>query len=251
VSARGAWQGMLSIARFNWPFYVAAIAVMIAAPVGLMWLSSLLPRLICAAALAGAVYFLLGSLGVSHVVYDRSDLYRWRWLDRALRGARFERVIFCHSGFDETTTALRDRFPEAEWLILDHYDAVRMTEASIRRARRLYPPTPGTVDGGFDQWPVAAEWADVVFGLLAIHELRSEAERSAWFSEARRCLRGAGRVVLVEHVRDMANFAAFGPGFLHFHSPASWQRAWESAGLQLADEFRVTPWVRVFVLTPA
>lgn len=251
MSARGPWQGMLSIVRFNWPFYLAAGAVMIAALVGLMWLSSLLPKLICAAALAGAGCFLLGSLGVSHLVYDRSDLYRGRWLDRALRGARFERAIFCHSGFDETSTTLRGRFSEAEWLILDHFDAPRMTEASIRRARRLYPPTPGTVSAVFDRWPAAAEWADVVFGLLAIHELRSEADRGAWFSEARRCLRGSGHVVLVEHVRDAANFIAFGPGFLHFHSPASWRRAWESAGLRLTDDFRVTPWVRVFVLAPA
>jgi hypothetical protein len=53
----------------------------------------------------------------------------------------------------------------------------------------------------------------------------------------------AGRVVIVEHLRDLANFAAFGPGFVHFHSLATWRRAWESAALRLADEF-----VRVFVL---
>jgi hypothetical protein len=55
-------------------------------------------------------------------------------------------------------------------------------------------------------------------------------------------------VILVEHLRDPANFIAFGPGFLHFHSRRGWQRGWESAGFGLADEFRITPWVRVFVL---
>ena len=88
----------------------------------------------------------------------------------------------------------------------------------------------------------------MVFGLLAIHELRSEAERTAWFAEARRCLRQGGRLILLEHTRDFANFLAFGPGFLHFHSPASWRRCWEGAGLQALDEFRVTPWVRIFVI---
>ena len=135
--------------------------------------------------------------------------------------------------------------------MLDHYDESRMTETSIRRARQLYPPTPDTIRAPFDRWPVEDGWADVVFGLLAIHELRSEAERGAWFAEARRSLLDHGRVVLVEHVRDLANFIAFGPGFLHFHSPASWRRAWESAGLQCREEFRVTPWVRVFVLEPS
>lgn len=242
---------MLSIARFNWPFYVAAVVVMVAALAGLLWFSSPLPILICAAAFAGAGYFFFGSLGVSHLIYDRSDLYRWRWLDRALPGSRFERAIFCHSGFDEASLTLRRHFPQIEWLILDHFDESRMTEASIRRARQLYPPTPDTIPALFDRWPVEDSWADSVFGLLAIHELRSETERGAWFAEARRSLRGDGQVVLVEHVRDLANFIAFGPGFLHFHSAANWRRAWESAGFRLREDFRVTPWVRVFVLEPS
>jgi hypothetical protein len=50
-------------------------------------------------------------------------------------------------------------------------------------------------------------------------------------------------------MRDLANFLAFGPGFLHFHSRESWRRAWESAGFHSTDEFRVTAWVRVFVLS--
>jgi hypothetical protein len=95
---------------------------------------------------------------------------------------------------------------------------------------------------------VVAEFADLILGLLAIHELRSETERGLWFAEAKRCLRPDGRVVLVEHVRDMANFIAFGPGFVHFHSRADWRRCWETAGFHLADEFCVTPFIRIFVL---
>jgi SAM-dependent methyltransferase len=197
---------------------------------------------------AGAAYFLFGSLGVSRWVYDRSDLYRWGWLERALRGSALHQVIFCHSGFDESSSELRARFRDVEWRVLDHFDAKQMTEASIRRARAMYPPTPGTLASPYDAWPVLPESADVIFGLLAIHELRSEAERGAWFAEARRCLRKGGRVVLIEHVRDAANFLAFGPGFLHFHSPASWCRCWEQAGFASLDAFRVTPFVRVFVL---
>ena len=241
---------MLSIAQFNWPFYVAALAVLAVAIFGLIF-GSPPAKLCCAAAILGAAYFLIGSLGVSHLIYDRSDLYRWQWLDRAMRGATLRRVIFCHAGFDETSGNLRQRFGHAEWQILDHFDEQRMTEASIRRARLKFPPTPETLPCPYDRWSASDESAEAVFGLLAIHELRSEGERTAWFVEARRCLSRDGRVVLVEHVRDLANFLAFGPGFLHFHSRASWQRTWESAGFRLHDEFRVTPWVRVFVLVRA
>jgi SAM-dependent methyltransferase len=248
LKSRRHCQGLWTIAQLNWPFYFGAIVAL----GGSRWMARRRPRpatkFACGIVSAASLYFLLGSLAVSYLVYDRSDLYRWRWLRRALRGARRDRMIFCHSGFDETSEALRETLGTTDWIILDHYDEQRMSEPSIRRARRKFPPLAGTISAAHDRWPVAAASVDVVFGLLAIHELRSESERRAWFAEAKRCLRPDGRVVLAEHTRDLANFLAFGPGFLHFHSTASWQRSWEAAGFRSADEFRVTPWIRIFVL---
>lgn len=246
---RGKWQGMLSIARFNWPFYVAAFFVFFGS-LGLVifvldWPVSLIAML----AALGSGYFFFVSLGVSHWVYDRSDLYRWRWLKMALGSTLVERIIYCHSGFDEASAALRECLKDAEWTLLDHHDPATMTEASIARARALYPPTAETRPAPFSLWPVKDEWADVVFGILAIHELRTIEERSEWFAEAKRCLRSGGRVIVIEHVRDLANFMAFGPGFLHFHAVKNWKRSWETAGLNLQTEFRITPWIRVFVVT--
>lgn len=237
---------MMAIVRFNWPFYVVAVGVLVLCGVGVVlfpgfWFLVVLPVL-------GAGYFLVGSLGVSHVVYDLSDLYRFGWLGRALEGSGRGRMIFCHSGFDEASEMLVERFPNTEWVVLDHYDEELMSEASIRRARSAFPPTGGTVKAAFDKWPLADGEGDVVFGILAIHEFRSREERVAWFSEASRCLGEGGRVVLVEHVRDLANFVAFGPGFLHFHSVDEWRKSWEGAGMRCMDEFRITPWVRVFVI---
>ena len=245
---RGKWQGMMTIARLNWPFYAAAAVVFIGA-LGLLAVGSRLDvRLACAIAAVGSGYFLFVSLGVSHLVYDRSDLYRWGWLERALRGAGKGQFVFCHSGFDEASLSLHAHLGQVGWSLLDHFDESRMSEPSIRRARRLFPPVAGTFPAPFDHWPVASHSVDVIFGLLAIHELRCERERIAWFAEARRCLGEGGRVVLVEHTRDLANFLAFGPGFVHFHTPASWRRCWARAGLRAFDEFRLTPWVRVFVI---
>jgi len=249
VNGRGKWQGMSTIARFNWPFYIAAIAVSIASFAGVFLLAGVALKVACSVVLVSAAWFLFGSLGVSHLIYDRSELYRWSWLERALRGANVRQAILCHCGFDEASAALRKLLSDVQWHVLDHFDAERMTEPSIRRARAMFPPTPSTVPSRYDAWPVAAESTDVVLGLLAIHELRSEAERSAWFAEARRCLRKGGRVVLAEHLRDTANFFAFGPGFLHFHSPASWRRCWNCVSFRSMDEFRVTPFVRIFVLS--
>lgn len=245
---RRPWQGVATIVGFNWPFYLAATVAGLGSFMGALLIPRWEIRLLCGLGAASSAYFVLVSLGVSHWVYDLSDLYRWGWLERALKGAERRRFLFCYTGFDEASVELRERFPSVEWQVLDHYDEIRMTEASIRRARRQFPPPPDTVFAAYNQWPVSAATADVVLGLLAIHELRSDAERCAWLSEARRCLMSGGRVILVEHLRDAANLLAFGPGVLHFHSRASWYRCWERAGFRLHDEFQLTHWVRVFVI---
>lgn len=250
MKARDPWQGMTNILRFNRGLYLAAAIVFLASAAGLVLAEGLPYRLAGAAALAGSAYFLFGSLGVAHLIYDRSDLYRFRWLRRALGDAPARAVVFCHSGLDEVSRELEAALRPDRWTTLDHFDPVRMTEPSIQRARRLHPPAAGTIAAPFDRWPLESGGADVVFGLLAIHEFRTERERAAWFAEARRCLGPGGRVVLAEHLRDLPNALAFGPGFLHFHSAASWRRCWETAGFRCADEFPVTPWIRFFILHP-
>jgi hypothetical protein len=47
---------------------------------------------------------------------------------------------------------------------------------------------------------------------------------------------------------DPANFLAFGPVFLHFHSHTQWLRDIAAAKLSVAQEFSFTPFVRVFFL---
>lgn len=243
---RGPWDGMLAIVHFNWPFYAVALLVLLAGIAGLFAGGLMAPG--AGLIVLGCLWFLVGSLGVSHWVYDRSDLYRWAWLSRVLQNQSPDNILLCHSGFDEASEMLKPRYPSAEWTVLDHFDPAVMTETSIRRARKLFPPTPGTVSAKYDHWPLANGTQNVVFGLLAIHELRTAPERAAWFRQAGRCLSADGAVVLVEHVRDFANCMAFGPGFLHFHSVASWRKSWEAAGFIQRDHFRITPFVRVFVL---
>lgn len=248
MSARGGFQGVAAVVRFNWPFYLAALCVLVGSVVGLVFISLPWLQAVMVLAAAGCLYFILVSLGVSHWVYDRSDLFRWEWLGKALPKEAPERIVFCHSGFDESSGMLVERFRAAEFRILDHHDARWMSEPSIMRARRLFPPVEGTLPAPFGEWPVADGWADVVLGILAIHELRETGERSDWFREARRCLRADGSIVIVEHMRDPANFLAFGPGFLHFHSIKAWRKSWEDAGLTLDGDFRISPFLRVFVL---
>lgn len=241
---RRSFEGMLSIARYNWPWYVGATFTLVVACFAL-----LLPfpfRLAALAAMLGALWFLVGSLLVSHWVYDRSPLYRWQWMKKLLVGAVPDDALICVAGFDEASTGLRATFSKTEFQVLDHYDAERMTEASIHRARKLHPPGKDALVAPFGQWP--ALQTDLVIAPLSIHEFRSVEERAAWFAEAKRALKPGGRILVIEHVRDLANFIAFGPGFLHFHSCAAWRESWEAAGLKLTHQSRLTPFLRIFIL---
>lgn len=245
---RGRWDGVLAIARFNWPWYLGAAVVLAAA--ALLALTGTSANWLPWTALFASAWFLVGSVIASHWVYDRSDLYRFGWLARALgpRTSPVPRFVLCHAGYDEVSPALRRHLEPAAWRVLDHFAAMTTTEPSLRRAHGSLSPVPGVEAAPPGSWPVADRWADAVFAILAIHELRRHDERVAWFAAARRCLLPGGRVLLVEHVRDLANLLAFGPGFLHFHAPRTWRRAWQAAGLRCLDGFRVTPFVRVFVL---
>jgi hypothetical protein len=62
-----------------------------------------------------------------------------------------------------------------------------------------------------------------------------------------RVLRPAGRLLLVEHCRNAANLAAYGPGAWHFYPRREWLRLASGAGLTPAGETTMTPLVHILV----
>ena len=180
-------------------------------------------------------------------VFDGSQVTRWRWLVGAL-GAVPRRWVNVTTGFDDTTTALRELFPASAGVTVDLFDPGAPHERSILRARAARPPAEGAISARSAAIPVADGWADAVLFLMAAHELRDVGAHAAAFAEARRILAPGGRIVVVEHLRDVANALAFGPGVLHFVSRRSWIGAATESGLALLDEVRLTPFVRGFVL---
>jgi hypothetical protein len=241
---RGLWQ----IVRFNWPFYAAAAAMFVALelvrvrlPDGGLWRMSLVT------VTAFTAMWFAGSLLASWIVYDWSPLGRWEWIGKAL-GFHPWTWVNIHAGLDESTPSVRNLLAPSHGRVFDIFDPAEMSEPSIVRARRLCPPAvrPERVD--FHNLPAADESIEAAFLLLSAHELRTEAARGSLFVELHRILSRSGRVVVAEHLRNWANFAAFGPGFLHFFSRRTWLRCFALASFVIEREFSITPFIRVFVL---
>jgi SAM-dependent methyltransferase len=249
-------RGVRQIVRLNWPFYAAAVAVVVLAPL----VSQRLPaitwiRVPMYAATGLVAMWLVASLAASWIVYDRSRLMQWDWVLQAL-GFHPLSWINLHAGLDESTPALRAIFKDAGGRVFDIFDPERMTEPSIMRARlrsrgerrRNEPETDEPEQVDFRRLPVPTGTIDAALLLLSAHELRSDEARTALFTELRRVLGPGGRIVVAEHLRDAANFLAFGPGFLHFHSRRTWTRCFARTRFDIHAEFPITPFVRVFVL---
>jgi SAM-dependent methyltransferase len=241
---RQPFQGVSNIVRFNWHFYLIALV-----GVGLgLWLASWLGGWWWMAGLCiafGAITTLIISLIVSWYIYDWSDLYRLTWLPDLKPGSR---LVNIHAGFDETSALLTKRYPGAQLRVFDFYDPELHTEVSIKRARKAYPAFPGTEAISTAEVPLGDNSADVIFLLLAAHEIRNDDERSEFFARLSYALKPGGRIIVTEHLRDSANFLAYTVGAFHFLPYEDWQKTFRKASLAVAKEEKLTPFLTTFTL---
>lgn len=244
---RKPWQGVANIVRFNWHFYVLALGLLLALGLAAWWLPAPLGRY-AGWGLALVAAPLVVSLAVSAYVYDCAGLYELGWLPATYVPAPGATVLSVSAGFDEISPVLQQRWQPGQLLAVDFYDPARHTEVSIRRARRAYPPLPGTLAARTHALPLPTAAAATTVAFLAAHEVREAAERATFFAELRRVTQPEGAIIVVEHLRDAANFLAYTIGFLHFHSRRAWITTFRAAGLRVVQEVKVTPFITAFVL---
>jgi SAM-dependent methyltransferase len=177
-------------------------------------------------------------------MFDRSELLNGHWLKSELAHAP-TRWVQINVGLEETTLPLDEVYPQAEGKALDLYNPAVMTEPAVSRARQ--PKAGGAaIAVQPEALPVEDHWAELVVVTLAAHEIRDAQKRERFFQELRRIVSPSGRIIVVEHLRDVAAFLAFGPGIMHFFPRAEWLRLGGCAGLVLERERPITPFVRVF-----
>ena len=241
-------RGLRQIVRFNWPFYAMAGAAIALIPVAVHRLPlGAAARRGLDTATAAAGFWIVASLVTSWIVYDRSRLMRWTWVPEALRGLP-RTWLNIHAGLDESTPALRTLLNGSHGRVFDIFDPAEMTEPSIARARSLARNEIAAEPADFRHLPAPDASIDAALLLLSAHELRTDAARSAFFAELHRVVAARGAVVVAEHLRDWANFVAFGPGFLHFHSRRTWTRCFTRTRFAIERDFSITPFVHAFIL---
>jgi SAM-dependent methyltransferase len=230
------------IFSYNWPTYGAVSAGALAAIVVARALAPAWASLVTGGAVL-AVAWAFASLVVSHWIYDRSELHGGAWLP-ALLPPRTSRWAAIDAGLDAEVDLACMPGTCVAWL--DVFDPRIMRAPSIGRPRRQTPRTVPATPAAVEALPLADRTCDALVVPFTAHEIRDRAARERFFAETARALVPGGRLVVVEHVRDLANFLAFGPGNWHFQPRGEFLRVATLAGLRLADERRITPWVHAF-----
>ncbi len=246
MSSRTRYQGVINIIAFNRHLYVIAGAVIISLAAFAFRVPGL-PGLMALILLVLVVLFQLVSIAVSYYIYDRSKLYSLQWLHLS-EPLGDHQLVNVNAGFDETSSLIMDKYPSVQMSVYDFYNPDRHTEVSIERARKRYSPYPGTVHVDTRHFPMQDAFADTVLLVLAAHEIRDRKERIIFFDEVRRILKPGGRVMVMEHLRDLPNFLAFTIGFLHFYSETDWTRLFSDANFIVESEAKFTPFISIYTL---
>jgi hypothetical protein len=247
--AAGRFRMTKLVVSFNRHFFAIAIAACVAlAAVSFVAVAPSIVRVAAAIGAALAAYFMVASIIASYFVYDRSDLYRLASWPAQTFGDAPRTAVVIHAGFDPASEMLRAKYPATRFTVMSFFDPKHTTEASIQRAHRLFPPRDDELHVSPHAWPLASASQDVVLALSAAHELRDDAERAKLFVEAKRVVARGGKIVVIEQLRDLANFACFGFAAFHFLSRRTWLRSFAAAGLAVERELSLSPFMRVFVL---
>lgn len=243
---RKPFQGVGNIIRFNWHFYVLAAVLIMMLLIARRNVSGLLiPGIDIVLLLIGLS--LTVTLAVSWYIYDHAGLYTLDWLN-GVKIVAGNKLVNINAGFDETSTLLAAKYPDAHLTVFDFYDPAKHTEVSIERARRAYPAYPGTQVISTNILPLMPASVDVIFAILAAHEIRDRTERIAFFRELGKSLTMQGKLIVLEHLRDIPNFLAYNIGCFHFFSKKEWQHTFRDAGLVITREMKITPFLSAFIL---
>ena len=209
------------------------------------------PELILWIIVSVFIYGLIMPLVVSAYVYDFSGYYNFNWLKKHVtENSKSKQIININAGFDETSFILKNKFPNSHLKVYDFYNSNQHTEPAIIRARKVSLIYPNTKQITTNLIPLDNQSIDYIFLLSAVHEIRSFNEKVQFLKECHRICKPKGKIIMIEHLRDLPNFLAFSVGFTHFFSKKTWMKALKIAGFSSFEETKFTPFMSIFNCEP-
>lgn len=246
---RTKFQGVKNILNFNRHYYYLGFGVLIlfSLVAYIFEIPTFWNQLVIIFILLGLAMPLL----VSAYVYDYSGYYKLEWLENKLtKTSNALSIVNIHAGFDETSHLLNKKFPKSNLRVFDFYNPKDHTEIAIQRARKEGINHSKTEQISTDLIPLETNSSDLICLLSAAHEIRSNQEKVIFLKECKRILKSTGKVIMVEHLRDLPNFMAFHVGFTHFFSRKTWKKSLKQAGFSKISEKKFTPFLSIFIVEP-
>ena len=234
MNRRGPFDGVRDVLRFNWPTYLGSAATATA----LLVTPKPAIRLVGAGLMAGIV----SSLAAVHLAYDRTDLYKLDWLPGI---GLAPKTLVLHAGIDDVSPILCERLGLDGVVSVDVLAVGPDTEPSILRARNA---RLAESSDRLDQLKSAS--FDLAVAFLSLHEIRTAERRVAVLASVKPLLKAEGRLVVVEHMRDAPNLAAFAWGAFHFHPRHAWLRDFAESGFDTEAVAQFTPLIHSYTLVP-
>jgi ubiquinone/menaquinone biosynthesis C-methylase UbiE len=245
------YSGAISTLLYNWPIFSGALLFSLIALVVSIVINNLWSWVLLVGAI-GVLGLVFNILAASFIVYDWGQKREYDRLAELGNLSEANVVIDITCGKLRGTRGLLSRFQQGHYFVIDIYDAQKMTDAALRRAREMEPPLAAgrriyRRTGTYDGLPIPPNWADVIYCSFSLHELQHETDRQAIFAEFARILKPNGKLLMAEHGRDLFNFVAFGPGVLGFLAPVTWAKHITEAGLVIQHHERWRGLVHLWV----
>lgn len=246
------YSGTISTLLYNWPIFAGVLffgLVMLVA--GILLLPNAWSWILAASGIV-ALVLIISILIATFIVYDWGQKHEYDRLARLGNLSEANVVIDITCGKLRGSRGLLSLFRQGHYFLIDIYDAEKMTDPALRRARKMEPPLEGgrriyQRPGRANSLPLPHNWADAIYCNFSLHEVREVVDREALFVELARVLKPNGRLLIAEHGRDLLNFMAFGPGAFSFFPAATWEQHMTNAGLTVEHHERWRGLVHLWV----
>ncbi|MBD3906858.1 class I SAM-dependent methyltransferase [Chryseobacterium sp. Ch-15] len=191
---------------------------------------------------------IIASLVASYILYDNSDLYELNNLKGIIDWNKTKNTILVHASFDPLSKNLEEKYPNLNLTVCDVFGNRHEQEKGIETSKKIFPPNPKEIKIKPHQLPFEDCSQDVILAITALHEILDHDQRVLFFQEAKRVLKNDGLIIVSEQFRDFINFVFFNIGAFHFLSKKKWKKAISEAGLEIAENKKITPFANMLIV---